>query len=198
MVSAQAHMALRVGAAVSTMSGSFITGSEGGEWGAEFRLVFDRKLWGNVEFVTGVGTIQKGGRKITAEGHDSVVWFTTNYLQVPFVIRPAWKITENGWWIAPFTGLNIASNTGCMIKSDGNFGYTTDCHEDSIGGDMKLFELSVPIGVDAFIEFEGGSRLEFEVRVDVGLTNIFDEAEALGLNAYNRVLILQFGFSYPI
>jgi hypothetical protein len=196
--SAQSHFGLRAGPTFGDMTGDFVEGSEGREVGVYLAVTVERQIGGNFALVTGVAFMQKGGMKLSLSSHDDRWGFRTTYLQIPLLLRHAFQIPNSRWSIAPYAGPALNLNTGCALKDADHFHFDLECEEGSPGGVPKSMEVSAPIGVAFWHEFEGGSRFVLETRLDLGFSNVFEEAGDLGMSARNNVLQAMFGFSLPL
>jgi hypothetical protein len=195
----QAHFGLRMAPTIGYMSGSYIDDGGGGEWGLEMGLTADVLLFANVEFVTGLNVMhQAGGRKIKTVDSETLWGYKFSYIQIPMRLRPMFKLGDGPWHLAPFTGVYVGLNGTCKIKDSIYHGFSTTCHEGSVGGAGIGTDIGIPVGLDVIAEFPGGSRWEFSARMDVGLTNVLQGAEDQGLTAVHRLIVLGFGFSYPL
>jgi len=181
------------------MSGSYIEDSGGGEWGIEGRLQADVLLFANVELVTGLAVMhQAGGRKIKTVDSETLWGYRFAYMQVPLMLRPMFKLGDSPWHLAPFTGVYFGFNGSCKIKDAKFNGFKTTCSESTVGGPGVTSDYGIPVGLDVIAEFEGGSRWEFTARIDMGLANVLQGASDQGLKAVHRLIVVGFGFSYPL
>lgn len=187
------------GPTFSTMNGSFIDGSDGIEVGFSAALRVDKSMGKNWSFVTGIQWIQKGGKRLELPGSGGEQHtFVTQYLQFPLMLRKSFAISDGPWHIAPFTGLNLGMGLGCKSKKGDVFEFDDPCDDASFSGDIGSLELSVPIGTNLWIEFEGGSRFIFETRYELGISNVFNLASEAGLASKNKTMIIGvIGFSFP-
>ena len=198
-VMGQAHFGFRLSPTIGYMSGSYIEDRGGGEWGIEMRFNANVLLFANVELVTGLAVLhQAGGRKIKTVDSETLWGYRFAYMQVPIMLRPMFRLGSGPWYLGPFTGVYFGFNGSCQVKDSKYFGFSTTCSETTVGGPGVGGEVGIPIGLDAIIEFEGGSRFEFTARVDYGLTNVLQGADDQGLTALHRLIVVGFGLSYPL
>ena len=192
------HFGVLAGPTFSTLTGSFVDGSTGSEVGVNFRLTFDTPLAGNVSLATGLGIVQKGGADLELSPGGQARGFRTMYVQFPLLIRPEFAISENQWFIAPFAGPAIGFGMSCDVKPADRFEFEDSCDDTMPGGEQKAIELSALIGFNIWKSFPGGSRFQFEVHYEAGLTNVLGEAGDLGQSARNNVFSAMFGFAFPL
>lgn len=197
-VSAQSSIGIMAGFTGGTISGSYIESSDGLELGFSGSLLVDTKIGSRFTLMAGAGWIQKGGKKLKlADNNETTYGYQSSYIQIPIYFKAAFPISRK-WSIAPFSGVFFAFHGGTNWKEGEQFTFNNNVDENSPGGKVKNLELGIPIGIDFWIEFEGGSRLILEARYDIGLTNIFEAAAALNNTARNSVLIGMFGFTIPL
>lgn len=195
----QAHFGIRLAPTIGYMSGSYIEDGGGGEWGIEGRLNVDVPLFANVEFVTGIAVLlQAGGREIKTVDSETIWGYKFGYMQIPIMLRPMFKVGSGPWYLAPFTGLYFGINGSCKIKDAIYVGFSTTCNESTVGGAGIDTDYGIPVGLDVIAEFEGGSRFELTARIDYGLANVLKGAGDQGLKAAHRLIVVGFGFSYPL
>lgn len=194
------HLGIYGGFASASMSGNYIEGSDGREWGFNFFLSLDREISQRWSIETGISWIQKGGQKLQLAGvPDRTVGFQTSYLQLPVLARYKFPVSNGPWHIVPFAGIALGANVGCAHKDGNRFEFEEDpCDENSPGGKPKELELSIPFGSYFWIEYKGGSRFILGLKYDLGLTNVFTAAEETGLQARNGALVFMFGFVGPL
>ena len=195
---AQSSIGIMAGPTAATISGSYVESSSGLELGFSGGLVLDRQLGSRYILMSGIGWIQKGGKKLKLADHDeSTIGYRFSYIQIPVYFKVLFPIANN-WSIAPFSGVFFASNGGANWKEGHRFEFEETVDDNSPGGNVKKFEFGIPLGVDFIKEFEGGSRMYLGTRLDLGLTDVFEGAKELGFGTTNRVLSVIFGFTIPL
>jgi hypothetical protein len=197
---AQTNIGLMFGPTAGNMTGSYIRASDGFELGLTISLTLDYQFDNRWAIATGVAWIQKGGKKIVLSSvADSTYDFQSQYIQIPLLVRAALPISGGEWYLAPFAGVALNLNGGCQYKHSEQFEYEEEgCNETTPGGSPETIELSIPLGANLWHEFEGGSRFIFEVRYELGLSDIFSTASKIGQSARNNLLTARMGFSLPL
>jgi hypothetical protein len=195
---AQSSIGIMAGPTGASMSGSYIESGSGLELGFSGGLVLDRQLGSRFILMSGIGWIQKGGKKLKLADYDeSTIGYRFSYIQVPVYFKMLFPIANN-WSIAPFSGVYFAFGGGADWKEGHRFGFEDTVDENSPGGNAKTTEFGIPLGVDFIKEFEGGSRMYLGARLDMGLTDVFEGAKEAGFSSKNRVLVVIFGFTIPL
>jgi hypothetical protein len=197
---AKTRVGLMVGPTAASMSGSFIEQTDGVELGIAATIVLDQQLGERWSLVTGVGWVQKGGKSVVfASAPDSAYGFQSSYLQVPLLARAAFPISGGPWFIAPFAGMAMGLKVGCKYKNADHFEFEEDgCDESTPGGNPESVEFTVPLGMNLWREFPGGSRVVLEARYEPGLTNVFEAASDASHAARNNIFSARFGFLLPL
>lgn len=199
LIFAQARIGLLGGPTASTMSGSFIEGSQGLELGFSGGLVFELEFGQTWSLVSGIHWVQKGGKRLALSTESETYGFQTAYFQLPVLVRIAFPVSNNAWYVAPFTGLMIAAKVGCKYKPGDQFEFEEEpCDETTPGGMPKSLELSTPFGANVWKEYIGGSRFMLEFRYELGWSNVFSVASDAGQIAKHNALIARFGFTLPL
>lgn len=196
----QNNLGILVGPSAATMSGSYIKGSSGLEWGFAAFINIDKEFGDRWSFVTGINVIQKGGKKLMLAIHgDSTYGYQSMYLQLPLLIRAKFPFASGKWYVAPYSGFFIGGNLSMAWKPGEQFEFEEEgADENSPGGKPKKLEMGIPIGLHIWRQFPGGSRFMFDLHYELGLANVFQEAQDAGLKAKNNVICAMFGFSVPL
>jgi len=156
-------------------------------------------LFANVDLVTGILFLhQKGGRKIKTVDSDTIWGYRFGYMYIPLVVRPVFPLGESGWNLGPFVGIYFGLNGSCKIKDAQYTGFSTTCSDDTVGGAGESTDYGIPVGLDFIRKFEGGSQWLLYARMDVGLANVLQGADDLGLTTVHRTIVIGFGFTYPL
>jgi hypothetical protein len=187
-VSAQRVLGLHAGVSVATLSGTDITNASsraGLSLGASLTFPVAHVLGIQV----GANFVQKGAKEsIPGVGTGT---FAIDYIEVPVLLRVGIP-SGSPFGAHLFIGPSFSFQTKCSVSaSSGGVSASADCN--SIGTDMKTYDIGTLGGVGLSLGLPGKLDISVDALYNLGLSSIVKNVDAK-----NRALTIQAGVGFPL